>query len=192
MDGVLLKAAFCIGLFLILFHSFIFHLIKETGKSTPSLDHAVNVNKTNQISNQAGIHQNHFTISKVHKTSQTISDKAFKHKSIKFTKKPFSSQQRKKPQYKLSDHYVETVLNKQKKFFRTCYVRYLKKNFISQGSLLLSFNISSLGIVSDVSIKGGSLKDTGLYKCMKNVVKRITFRHFSGPLTTVFYPIEFH
>lgn len=90
------------------------------------------------------------------------------------------------------DNYVESILNQQKAFFKKCYVRYLKDNIESKGSLLLSFNIIPPGRVSEIAVLGGSLKDAKLHKCTKEVVERVSFRHFAGPPTKVFYPIEFH
>ena len=178
INDVLLKFTFCTGLLLIIFHSIIFHFIKQDEKPAQQLTH-VNIQPVKQNKNSTRI-------------SQTISNNkkpVYKNiKSKKFSQPDISP----KNKQELSDQYIETVLNRQKRFFKTCYIRHLKNNLASKGSIILSFNIDSPGTVSDVSIQGGSIKDKILHKCMKKVVERVTFRHFSGPLTKVFYPIEFH
>lgn len=183
MNDFLPKFAFSVGLLLIVFHPLIFHLIKWVEKPAQKPSHASIQQPIRQP--KSAINKNESPLSKVHKASQIISDKAPTH--IK-PQKTIENKQKNKP----SDNYIETALNKQKKFFKTCYIRHLKNNLAFKGSLILSFNIDSPGTVSDVSIQGGSTKNGTLHRCMKAVVERMTFRHFSGPSTTVLYPIEFH
>ena len=185
MNDFLSRFAFGIGLFLIVFHSLIFHFIKWVEKPIQKPSHASIQYPIRQSQN--AIKQNHIPPSKVYKASQIMSDKVQTYKITK-SQKPLEDQQK----YESSDDYIETVLNKQKKFFETCYIRHLKNNLAFKGSIMLSFNINSPGKISNVSIQGGSAKNATLHKCMKAVAERMTFRHFSGPATTVLYPIEFY
>ncbi len=188
MQDILLKSLFSVGLFLIIFHSIIFHFVRE--KPTQKSNHVVKqqieqpkklINRP--LSPKVKINDKKSVI------SQVVSNKS---RTYKNNKKKSQILSKKRSVQEISDQYIETILNKQKRFFKTCYIRHLKNNFTSKGSILLSFNIHSPGTVSDVSIQGGSIKDVLLHNCMKKVVERVTFSHFSGPLTKVFYPIEFH
>ena len=192
MHDSLLKLTFCIGFLLIIFHSTIFHFVGQNDPHPPS-------QKSNHVTNQQ-VRQPKNLIddtltSKVNNKTRKALQVIKRTSTYKNTKTKSFTQPvipKRKNVQELSDQYIETVLNKQKRFFKTCYMHHLKNNFASKGSIILSFNINSPGRVSDVSIQGGSIKDVLLHKCMKKVVERVTFSHFSGPLTKVFYPIEFH
>ena len=192
MQDLLLKFVFSVGLFLIIFHSVIFHFIKYDEKPARKSTHVIRQQKIRQskpLVNQplpSKIRPNN----KLNTTPRVISKKTSTYKNNKKT--PQNVISKRKSIQELSDQYIETVLNKQKRFFKTCYIRHLKNNLATKGSIVLSFNIDSPGRVSDVSIQGGSIKDVTLHNCMKKVVERVTFSHFSGPLTKVFYPIEFY
>ena len=190
MNDLLLKCTFGIGLLLIIFHSIIFHLIRQDEKLIQRSNQVNNqsINRSKNINQPLTSKMNN----RINRRSQTISNKKPIYKNTKNKRFAQPVISRRKNKQELSDKYIETVLNGQKMFFKTCYIRHLKNNLASKGSILLSFNIDSPGMVSDVSIQGGSMKDITLHKCMKKVVERVTFRHFSGPLTKVFYPIEFH
>ena len=191
MQDVLLKSLFSIGLFLIIFHSIIFHFVRE--KPTQKLNHANHVVKQQVKQPKKLINRPLPPKVKINNKKSVIS-KVVSNKSrvYKNNKKEAQILSKKRNVQEISDQYIETILNKQKRFFKTCYIRHLKNNFASKGSILLSFNINSPGRVSDVSIQGGSIEDERLHNCMKKVVERVTFTHFSGPLTKVFYPIEFN
>ena len=192
MQDLLLKSIFSIGLFLIIFHSIIFHVVKHDKKEPAKKINDVTRQQIKQP--KKPITQLLSSKSKLNNQSnkipQVISNQIKTYKNNKKILQNIIS--KKRSVQELSDQYIETVLNKQKRFFKTCYIRHLKNNLASKGSIILSFNIDSPGKVSDVSIQGGSIKDITLHNCMKQVVKRVTFNHFSGPLTKVFYPIEFH
>ena len=191
INDVLLKFTFCTGLLLIIFHSIIFHFIKQDEKPAQQSSHS-NIPSVKQNKNSTDyplIPKTNNTANRISQTTSNNKKTIYKNTKSKKFSQPDISQKNKQ---RLSDQYIETVLNRQKRFFKTCYIRHLKNNLASKGSIILSFNIDSPGTVSDVSIQGGSIKDKILHKCMKKVVERVTFRHFSGPLTKVFYPIEFH
>ena len=180
MHDFWLKLTFCTGLLLIVFHSTIFHFVKQDEKTNQQIRPS-----KNSINNSQNSKKNT-------NLPQTVLNQTPRYKSQKTKSFTSSVASKRKSVQDLSDQYIETVLNKQKRFFTTCYMRHLKNNLTSKGSVILSFNIDSPGKVSDVSIQGGSIKDTSLHECMKKVVERVRFSHFSGPLTKVFYPIEFH
>ena len=188
MQDTLLKFIFSTGLLFIIFHSIIFHFIKE--EPAQKSNHIVEqqIEQPKKLINRP-LPPKVKINNKKNVISQTILKKP---RTYKNNKKKSQLISKRKNVQELSDQYIETILNKQKGFFKTCYIRHLKNNFASKGSIILSFNIDSPGRVSDVSIEGGSIKDVILHNCMKKVVERVTFSHFSGPLTKVFYPIEFH
>ena len=190
MHDFLLKLTFCTGLLLIVFHSTIFLFVQQDEQPTQKSSHLIN-----QQTRQPKSFINNSLISKKNNTTklpQTTLNKTPRHKTQKTKNLIPSVVSKRKSVQELSDQYIETILNKQKRFFKTCYMRHLKNNFASKGSVVLSFNIDSPGTVSGVSIQSGSIKDISLHECMKKVVERVKFTYFSGPPTKVFYPIEFH
>ncbi len=174
MSDLFLKCTFIIGLLLILFHSLILDQINP--RSIPQATHIV-------TQNPQEIQQK--TLSNVSQASEIIQQGRSRKSNLS----------QKNPSKQSSADYVERVLSRQKRLFKNCYVRYLKNHLKAEtnvASITLSFNIKPPGKVSDVSVLGGSSQNTTLHKCMKAVVERVAFRHFSGPPTQVFYPIEFH
>ena len=206
MESLLSKIAFLIGLLLIVFHSQIltmYHhwkgqlteVIKPSSVSQEVLPQTVSQTgdePTTTTTTSTPTLVNTVTTLKQVIPSPTATLEAPQREATQVpTQSPLitpSSQTQKNNGF---DAYVESVFNGQKAFFKNCYVRHLKNNTEAKGSLLVSFHITSPGVVSEVNILGGSIQDTRFHKCTKDVVERISFRHFKGPPTKVFYPIEF-
>lgn len=205
MDSFLSKLCFLIGLSLIVFHSYILQyyqdwrqqgLIQSPNNITKSIPQTAAASKADPplsttIPPTAKTATEHIitttTTSTLIEESQEETPQTDTKTSI-IAPQPTQSQKQKSDMF---DRYVESVLNGQKPFFKNCYIRYLKTNTEIKGSILLSFNILPSGVVSEIDVTGGSIQDSKLHKCAKDVVERVSFRHFKGPTTKVFYPIEF-
>lgn len=91
----------------------------------------------------------------------------------------------------LTQSRIEEILNSKKSDFFRCYGQLIQKTEQAHGQVILSFEISSIGKVTQVDVTKTDISDDVFKSCVSEVIARTQFPRFSGkPMTTVF-PLKF-
>ncbi len=91
----------------------------------------------------------------------------------------------------LNQSRIEEILGSKKTDFFRCYGQLIQKNEVSNGQVLLSFEINQLGKVVKVEITRTEILDTSFKNCLLEVVARTSFPTFKGPNITTVFPLKF-
>lgn len=92
---------------------------------------------------------------------------------------------------KLEAAAIKAVMNKNASGFKYCYERSLAKNPSLQGKVTISFTIGTKGTVTRAEVKGTSLDDAEVEKCILNRMKKLRFPKPKGGAVKVSYPLIF-
>jgi hypothetical protein len=88
---------------------------------------------------------------------------------------------------------VAKVLEEHMNDMRGCYERALMRDpNLGAGKILLEWNISATGTVSDVRTKVATLKNTEVNTCLLDVLKQLQFPKPQGGVVIVSYPFLFN
>lgn len=91
----------------------------------------------------------------------------------------------------LSNEYIYETISEQRANFRECYLKHLKNNPASRGSMRLAFTINPNGKVSKTSILETTIADQAFGQCITTVLSRCKFRPFDASPIVAQYPITF-
>ena len=91
----------------------------------------------------------------------------------------------------LSSDEVSATLAQSKTQFFKCYTQVLQKNPKAKGSVSMSFTIENSGRLSLAEITASEIQDENFKSCLKEVLKRIEFKPFSGAPIATIVPMQF-
>lgn len=91
----------------------------------------------------------------------------------------------------LSTEEIQNTLDAQRTSFYKCYTQLLQKMPQAKGQTNLSFTIENSGQISNVTVSSSQINNDDFKKCVKEVLNRVTFRSFNGPVVSGTYPLQF-
>jgi hypothetical protein len=91
----------------------------------------------------------------------------------------------------LTQSKIEEILNSKKSDFFRCYGQLIQKTEQAHGQVILSFEISSIGKVTQVDVTKSDISDDVFKACVSEVIARTQFPRFSGKSMTTVFPLKF-
>ncbi len=91
----------------------------------------------------------------------------------------------------LTDVDVTTTINNHRSSFYKCYTQLLQKDPTAKGQSSVHFTIENSGKMSNVEISASDINDNDFKKCLVEVLKRIEFPPFQGPVVSTTFPLSF-
>lgn len=91
----------------------------------------------------------------------------------------------------LTQSKIEEILNSKKSDFFRCYGQLIQKTEQAHGQIILSFEISSIGKVTQVDVTKSDINDDVFKACVSEVIARTQFPRFSGKSMTTVFPLKF-
>lgn len=91
----------------------------------------------------------------------------------------------------LSEEEINTVMNNHRTSFFKCYTQLLQKEPSAKGNVSLSFTIENNGKLSVAEVTASQLSNEEFKKCLLEVLRRIEFRSYKGPVISTLFPLKF-
>lgn len=92
----------------------------------------------------------------------------------------------------ISNEYIQRVLDRQRRFFSSCFLKYFerKQGQVQAGLVVFHVVIENSGRVRTAEVLESDIQDEGFTSCLQSVLERSRLRPFEGPTLHVEYPIE--
>lgn len=97
-----------------------------------------------------------------------------------------------KPDQTLSSDYIRAVLEDQRRFVQSCYLKYFnaRRGDVRIGRMLLNFIIEPSGKTKNVMVVKSDIDDQPFHDCIKSIFARTKFRSFQSAAIDMEYPID--
>lgn len=91
----------------------------------------------------------------------------------------------------LTDADVTATINNHRSSFYKCYTQLLQKDPTAKGQSSVHFTIENSGKMTNVEVSASDINDVDFKKCLVEVLKRIEFPPFQGPVVSTTFPLRF-